>query len=78
MPTYDVRVKETGEEKEVICSWSSLQEKVEAGEWEQIHKGKTGMIVTHVGGTLKQCGSDWRNHLERMKGHSGRGNTIKT
>ena len=78
MPTYDIRVTATGEEKEVICSISEKEEKVASGEWEQFHDGKTGMIVTHVGGTLKKCGGDWKNHLERMKKVSGRGNTIET
>jgi len=77
MPTYDVKVTKTGEEKEVICSYSSLKEKLDAGEWEQLHKS-SALLVTHVGGTLKKTSGDWKNHLERMKKVSGRGNTIKT
>ena len=34
MPLYDVRVLETGEEKELLCSYSSIKEKIDAGEVE--------------------------------------------
>ena len=76
MPTYDLRNTETGEEKEVICSYDSMKEMVESGEWEQIHKS-TAKIVTHVGGTLKQTSEGWKDILRQTKRYSGRGNTIK-
>lgn len=76
MPTYDIRIVETGEEKEVICSISEKEEKVASGEWEQVHKG-TAELVTHVGGTLKQTSEGWKDVLRQTKRYSGRDNTIK-
>jgi hypothetical protein len=76
MPTYDLRNTETGEEKEVICSYDSMKEMTESGEWEQFHKS-TAKIVTGVGGTLKQTSEGWKDILRQTKRYSGRGNTIK-
>ncbi len=76
MPLYDVRVLETGEEKELLCSYSSIKEKIDAGEVEILHK-RSPMLVTHVGGTLKQTSDGWKDILKQTKKYSGRGNTIK-
>lgn len=76
MPTYDLRNTETGEEKEVICSYDSMKEMTESGEWEQIHKG-TANLVTHVNGTLSTTSEGWKDVLRQTKRYSGRGNTIK-
>ncbi len=76
MPLYDIRVTETGEEKELMCTYSELKEKINSGEWEQIHKG-TASIVTHVGGTLRQTSDGWKDILKTVKKNSGRSNTIR-
>jgi hypothetical protein len=76
MPLYDVRIVETGEETELLCSYSSLKEKVDAGEVEILHK-RSPMLVTHVGGTLKQTSDGWKDILKQTKRYSGRDNTIK-
>lgn len=76
MPTYDLRNTETGEEKEVICSYDSMKEMTESGEWEQFHKG-TANLVTHVNGTLSTTSEGWKDVLRQTKRYSGRGNTIK-
>lgn len=76
MPTYDLRNTETGEEKEVICSYNSMKEMTDSGEWEQVHKSAS-TIVTHVGGTLKQTSEGWKDVLRQTKRYSGRDNTIR-
>jgi hypothetical protein len=76
MPLYDIRVTETGEEKELMCTYSVLKEKLDSGEWEQVHKG-TASIVTHVGGTLRQTSDGWKDILKTVKKNSGRSNTIR-
>lgn len=76
MPTYDLRNTETGEEKEIIVSYSKMKEMTDSGEWQQIHKG-SGTIVTHVGGTLNTTSDGWKDLLKNMKKHSGRDDTIK-
>jgi len=77
MPTYDIRIADTGEEKEIICSYSTLKERIDSGEWIQVHKS-TANLVTHVNGTLSKTSGDWKNLLGTIKKGSGRGNTIKT
>jgi len=76
MPLYDVRIVETGEEKEMFCSYSSLKEKIDAGEVELQHKSAP-TLVTHVGGTLKQTSDGWKDILKTVKKNSGRDNSIK-
>ena len=75
MPIYDIKNNETGEEKEVVISYSALQEMKTEGSWSQIHKS-TPMVVTHIGGTLKQTSGDWKNLLERVKKGSGENCTV--
>jgi hypothetical protein len=65
MPTYEVRDLKTGEDTEIICSYSSLQEKIDSGRFIQVHKS-TATIVTHTGSVLG------------IKKGSGRGNSIHT
>jgi len=78
MPLYDVRDTSTGEEKEVMCTYTALKEKVDAGEWVQVHKGSAA-LVTHVNGTLSKTSDGWKDLLKNMKKNTGRrGNTIKT
>lgn len=76
MPTYDVKHKETGEEKTILVSISKMEEMKEEG-WQVVHKS-TPEVISQKDGTLSKTSSDWRNHLSRIKKHSGRGNTINT
>jgi len=46
MPTYDLRNTETGEEKEIICSYNSMKEMTDSGAWEQVHKSASTMSHT--------------------------------
>jgi hypothetical protein len=75
MPLYDVRVIETGEEKEISCSYTSLKEKIDSGELQIVHKS-TAMIVAGVGGTLSRTSDGWKDLLKSIKKGSGRDNTI--
>lgn len=77
MPTYDIRNKETGEEKEVLMSYDAVKALTDAGEWEQIHKG-TASLVTQTDGTLSRTSGDWKDLLKRIKKGSGRDNNITT
>jgi len=75
MPTYIFKNKETGETKEMIVSISKMEEMTsEEGDWIQIIGSPT--MVTHIGGTLKQAGSEWKDLLGKIKKGSGRNNTI--
>ena len=77
MPTYEVRDLKTGEDTEIICSYDSLQEKIDTGRYVQIHKS-TANLISHHGSILGKTSGDWKNLNERIKKGSGRGNSIKT
>lgn len=74
MPTYDIRTKE-GEEKEVFCSISKMEEMVESGEWEIVHK-TAQTLVSHTGNIINKTPDGWKDLLKATKKGSGRGNTI--
>ena len=74
MPTYDVRNKETGEEREVIMSYDALQVLLSEG-WEQVHKS-SATLVTHTGSILSKTSDGWKDVLKGVKKASGRKNTI--
>lgn len=76
MPTYDVKNVETGEEKEVIMSYSSLQEYLSSGEWTQVHK-KSVELVRENGDVISKSPDGWTDLLKSIKKGSGRGNTIR-
>lgn len=76
MPTYDVKTKD-GEEKEVFCSISTMEENVKSGEWQLIHRNSSANLVTGVGGTLSKAPDGYKDLLKNIKSNSGRGNTIK-
>ena len=75
MPTYDVRNKKTGEEKEVIMSYDALQVFISDSDWEQIHKS-SARLVTHTGSILGKTSDGWKDVLKSVKKASGRKNTI--
>jgi len=76
MPTYDVKTKD-GEEKEVFCSISTMEENVKSGEWTILHKNSSAHLVTSVGGTLSKAPDGYKDLLKHIKKGSGYGNTIK-
>ena len=75
MPTYEVRDLKTGEDTEIICSYSSLLEKIDSGKFLQIHKS-TASIVTHSGSMLGKTSGDYKDLIKKIKKGSGRGNTV--
>jgi|TARA_R110000823_G_scaffold174787_2_gene307412 hypothetical protein len=77
MPTYEVRDLKTGEDTEIICSYSSLQEKIDSGRFIQVHKS-TATIVTHTGSMLSKTSGDYKDLIKKIKKGSGRGNSIHT
>ncbi len=77
MPLYDVRVTETGEEKEISCSYTSLKEKVDSGELQILHKS-SAMLVRDVGEHLSKTSDGWKDLMKSIKKGSGKDNTINT
>lgn len=78
MPIYSFKNKETGEIAEVILRISEYdQYKLDNPQLERVYDGAPGLVSSSKT-PLRQAGSEWRNHLDRIKKGSGRGNTIKT
>jgi hypothetical protein len=77
MPTYDVRNKETGEEKEVIISYDALVAMTHDGTWQQVHKSGASTISYRDTVMCSQTSGDWRDLVKKIKKGSGRDNTIK-
>ena len=67
--------KASGEIREMILSLSDRQELLDTGEWEQMLSIPN--FVSDTQSTLRRAGSDWQEHLGRIKKGSGKGNTIK-
>ena len=67
--------KASGEIREMILSLSERQELLDTGEWEQMLSIPN--FVSDTQSTLRRAGSDWQEHLGRIKKGSGKGNTIK-
>ena len=75
MPIYDMRHIPTGEVEEHVVSISKMEEMIQSGEYEMVHRTGHNLISQH-GSTLGKTSSDWKDLLKRMKKGSGRGNTI--
>lgn len=67
--------KATGEIQEMYLSFSERDALLDTNEWEQMLS--TPNFVTDTQSTLRRAGSDWQEHLGRIKKGSGKGNTIK-
>lgn len=80
MPVYEFKDKETGEVTEKILSLSKYDEYLkENPNLERYYSPASSPgLISDSQSTMRRAGSEWRNHLERMKKGSGRGNTIKT
>ena len=72
MPTYVL--EKNGEKHEVLCSYEEMKAMCE--EYGYRHIIGAPSMVTDVKGTLTRAGSEWQDHLKRIKKNSGRGNTI--
>jgi hypothetical protein len=79
MPTYNFRNKTSGEVIDVTLRISELDEwKSQNPEWETIHLVAPKLVSGSGKDNLSRAGSGWNDLLNRVKGGSGRGNTIKT
>ena len=76
MTTYVFRNKETDEIVEYEMKMSELDQFKEDNPNLQIQLQPLSAISDHKS-TLTRAGSDWQDHLKRMKKGSGEGNTIK-
>jgi hypothetical protein len=75
MPKYTIINKDTEEEWEVQCSWDELQAML--SENPGYKQGlSTPNFITQPGSTISKTSGDWRDHLKRMKKHSGKNNSI--
>lgn len=76
MPTYDLKHIPTGEVEEYFVSISKMQEMIESGEYEMVHR-KSMTIVSESGDMFSKTPDSWRDLAKSIKKGSGRGNTIK-
>ena len=67
--------KAPGEIQEMYLSLAERQEMLDAGDWEQMLSIPN--FISDSKSTLRRAGSDWQEHLGRIKKGSGQGNTIK-
>jgi len=77
MPKYTLKRISTGEEWDVTCSFDELAQHLEDPDVTKL-LSTPGFSTDGGRGTLSRAGSDWREHLGRIKKSSGAGNTIKT
>ena len=80
MPIYEFKDKETGEVSEKIMSLSQYDDYLkENPNLERYYSPASSPgLISDSKSPLTRAGTEWRNHLDRMKKGSGRGNTIKT
>lgn len=76
MPTYVFRNTQTDEVEEHYMKISELDEFKEKNTHLDIQLQGMNMI-SDTKSTLTRAGTEWQDHLKRMKKGSGRGNTIK-
>lgn len=74
MPTYTMINKETGEERDMILSFTERDELIAGGEYTQ--KLVAPKIVSGVGGTARLTSDGWKDTLREIKKGSGKDNTI--
>lgn len=77
MPTYTIMHKETGEEKDIFCSYEESQKFLEENpDWSRVIGAPA--LISNTGNIVNKTSSDWKNHLQNIKKNSGSGNNIKT
>lgn len=80
MPIYEFKNTETGELTEKVLSISEYDDylKDNPNLVRYYSPASSPGLISDSQSTLRRAGTEWRNHLDRMKAGSGRGNTIKT
>lgn len=76
MPFYTLIDNKSKEEIEIMVSHNEMQAMVDTGKWTL--KLSTPKFVSQVGSTMRKAGSEWHDHLDRIKKKSGKGNTVNT
>jgi hypothetical protein len=76
MPTYTLKDIKTQEEWDVLCTWSELQETLDAMP-DVIQVLSTPKIVANQGSLLSKTDDGWKENLKRIKAGSGSSSTIK-
>ena len=76
MPKYTLRRISTGEEWDINVLFDELARQLE--DEDITMKLSTPNFATNTTSNLRRAGSEWNDHLSRIKKASGRGNTIKT
>ena len=77
MPTYTFKDTNTGEVFDKFLKISELDEYSESNpHLEKVISAPN--LISGVKSARQIAGSEWNNHLDRIKKGSGRGNTIKT
>ena len=76
MPTYVLRNNKSGEEYEVNCSYSDLEDYLAHPDIQQVIKAPS--MITQHGSTIGKTSEGWRDLLKSIKKGSGKGNTINT
>lgn len=77
MPKYTLRDTKTNQTWDITCSWDDLQTILD--EMPDVVKDlSTPSFASDTVSTLRRAGSEWNDHLSRIKKGSGRGNNIKT
>lgn len=80
MPIYEFKNTETGELTEKVLSISEYDDYLKDNPTLVRYYSPTSSpgLISDSQSPLRRAGNEWRNHLDRMKAGSGRGNTIKT
>jgi len=77
MPTYVMRHKQTGEEKEMFLSMSAREQYLlDNPDWEPGVTVPMGLISDSKT-PHRRAGTEWNDVLKKVKKGSGQGNTIK-
>ena len=77
MPTYTMRNKSTGEQKDMILSLSEREQFLkENTDWDQAPA--TPLLVSGVKSALSRTDDGWKEVLNRVKKGSGKDNTVNT
>ena len=75
MPRYTVKPLSGGEEYDIECKSSDLDEYLRRNGLVKVIKFPG--IVSHQGSLLSKTDNGWKDNLKRIKQASGKGNTIK-
>ena len=76
MPVYTLRRKSTDEVFDVNIKFDDLAQMLEDDDIERVLS--TPHFAGNTVSNLRRAGSEWQDHLNRIKKGSGSGNTIKT